>query len=140
MTGISYNAPLSTYGLLPSFRNPRGFPRGAFPWKKIRNPGAVGRITHQFAITLNPRGILPEKAQGIWGDGATHIFLGKHKDSGPGSGRSHDIQIYTQSEPEAHSTWKTEGFSAGGGGGYINKEQRWGCACVGGMLGLVEIC
>ena len=138
MTGISYNAPLSTYGLLPSFRNLRGFPRGAFPWKKIRNPGAVGRITYQFAVTLNPKCILPEKAQGIWGVGATHIFLGKHKDSG--SGRSHDIQIYTQSEPEAHSTWKTEGFSAGGGGGDINKEQRWGCACVGGMLGLVEIC
>ena len=40
---------------------------------------------------------------------------GKQKESR--SGRSHDIQIYTQSEPEAHSTWKTEGFSAGGGGG-----------------------
>ena len=58
----------------------KGFLDARFPWKKIRGPGAVGRITFKFTVTLNARRILPEKTQGIWGVGTTRIFLWKLKE------------------------------------------------------------
>ena len=75
---FAYNAPLSTFGLLPGLGTnknlqwqwPREIPScGAhFPWKNIRSPRAVGRITCEFTITCEPK---------------THFYLRKHKESEP---------------------------------------------------------
>ena len=35
--------------------------------KKIRNPRAVGRLSHELTVTRNARRILPEKTKGISG-------------------------------------------------------------------------
>ena len=40
--------------------------QGAFSLKKIRNLGAVGRITCKFTVTSKPKRILHEKTQGKW--------------------------------------------------------------------------
>ena len=67
-----------------------------FSWKKIRNPGAVGRLSYEFAGTMNARRILPEKRQGIWG-----------------------------SWYSAHFHWKTHESARVGHPWHINLQSRW---------------
>ncbi len=76
----------------------KGWCNACFPWKKIRSPGAVGRVTHTFPVALNARRILPQQTQGFWGVGTTRFFLVKYKEFG--GGRSLDIEICSQNEPE----------------------------------------
>ena len=61
-----------THGIWKGFRDAR------FSWKKIRNPGAVGRVSYEFTVTLNARRILPEKTQGKWTQGMWQDYLEAH--------------------------------------------------------------
>ena len=49
---------LKTHGIWKGFRDAR------FSSKKMRSPGAVGRASYEFTVTMNARRILPEKTQG----------------------------------------------------------------------------
>ena len=79
---------------------------------------------------MNARHMLLEKRQGISGRvSTTRILLGKQK--GFESGRSRDIQINNQNEPQAHFVWYRRGYIV-----YSNKEQRWGGCSRSELIGL----
>ena len=51
-----------------TYGNWKGFRDARFSWKKIRSPGAAGRVSYEF-IALNAKRILPEKHRepgGVW--------------------------------------------------------------------------
>ena len=79
--------------------------------KKIRNPGAVGRITCKFTITSKPKRILHVKTQEIWGVGTARIFTRKQGVSGGWSSAANNI--HNQNEAQAHFIRYTQRFFRG---------------------------
>ena len=86
-----------------------------FPWKKIRNPGAVGRTTFKSMVVCEPKTHFHFK--NTRGVGTTGFFLGKHYRNPGAVGCITFKLFYSHAEPKTHCMWTTEGFSSGGGGG-----------------------
>ena len=82
---INVQSLVNARGILPEKheevnpRNPEreGIPPIHLPSKKIGNPRTVGRVTYKFIMALNPKRILLEKTQGIWGGQRDAHFLWK---------------------------------------------------------------
>ena len=83
-------------------------------WKKTMNLGAVGRITYKFTITLNPRRILFEKTQRIWGVWYSAHFPRKIRNPGAVGRITWKFTVSSRPKPMLHDE-ETQGLWGGVG-------------------------
>ena len=104
-----------THGIWKGSRDAR------FSWKKIWNPGAVGRGSYEFTVTRDARRISPEKTQGTLGGLVERTFFTEKHTSRRGS-VSVAYKFTIKMKPNAFYIRKHNDFSGSvadwGGGAY----------------------